>query len=222
MKKKYLILLFIILKNYNIEAFLLKPSYIFKVQFPEFFKSKPQIQAYYRGYNLPIKSGICKLPEDTGSMFYIIIAKTISFIKSESNNYLKLKPGSHSKCYRILRNSTAAFNPEQKPWKIQEELQEEQSERLPDNSIIICMDPNYVKELKIDSKNSNKNSKEKVLPIIIIDPEVSESEFNKSLEFSLLASLDINAIHSKVSHQTHNIKNCMISMSSKPTKDIPC
>jgi hypothetical protein len=176
-----------------LNAVFYEPSYLCTVQFPIHFKEKTPIPARYKGVSLMIKEGSCSLPEDTGDIFYLLITPNIQPDKQKHTG-VRLKRVLNQPCkwYAIRRNSTAEFNPHQKPWLITEETPEQFSEILPDNTLVVLMDPRFVSGLKLvrDLCSSNKH-----IPAIVLDKEANEDEFNKSAEMCHLGAIDSKALH---------------------------
>lgn len=188
--------------------------FMLTVQFPKSLKDIPNFRIYCEGNK--IKGDINKnskrvtfaLPEDKKrTHFTLIITEKIQF-KSEENTilYLKLADEQPYKFYSLQLIKTDPQAQEEKDsrkdpiyqWIIEEQKVSLEDGRIPDDAIIICIDPSYIE--KLEGGNAIE------LPKIFIKEDAvqlagSESKFDDSWTKILLSSLDADSIHANLQHE---------------------
>jgi len=170
-----------------------EPFYMCGIQFPSHYTTKPEIAARFKGVKFTLKNGSCQLPQDTGDIFYIVITEEVQQNTQKNNSSpLKRVPNIPCRCYSVVRNSAALFGQDQKPWLIEEIPLEAQSEILPEEAILFLINPAYIKKLDIIENLCNHA---KYIPVLVVDPSITEADFEASLDKSELASININQLH---------------------------
>lgn len=205
------IFIILLLAPLIVRATRLEPSYLFAIIFPSTYSSKPRIEARWKGKFLNIENGSCLLSNGiVDDIFYIIITEeVVPHVQKNRAPRLKRVVGRQSKCYQIIRNSTAAFNKEQSPWLFREKPLEEQEEILPENALVILLDPVHVQGLKIIA---DKNNSIKSLPALIISSESSQEQLQESINNSVLAAVNTNMLHSRVASSKQWSGNCLLEI----------
>lgn len=187
-----------------------KGIFVGSVQFPKTLEDIPQFRIYHGGNKL--KSGIhthgkkvtFTIPEDKRrTAFTVIITESIQFA-SEDNTiiYLKLAQNQPYKFFSIqlikMDNGIVENDKRKEPtyeWIIEEQHINLLDSRIPDDALIICMNPNFIQGLE------GGNSVE--LPKIIVKNDAvqlagSQAKFEDSYAKLLLSSLDTDAIHANI------------------------
>lgn len=185
------------------------------VQFPKTLTDIPNFRIYCGGNK--IKGDINKnakrvtfaLPEDKKrTSFTLIITETIQF-ESEENTilYLKLADNQPYKFYslQMIKIENEDFDKEKAvrkeptyEWIVEEQKVSLEDGRIPDDAIIICMNPKYIEKLE------GGNAVE--LPKIYLKNDAvqlagSESKFDDNWAKILLSSLDTDAIHANLQQE---------------------
>lgn len=182
------------------------------IQFPK-LKKLPDIRAYRLGQIIdfdkePKRSRLVYSIMDDRSQihYFILITNAISFATADNTvKYIKINPEQPYKLYLLTLKEIAVSDTklDQSPrysWIIKE-LTLPPDGRIPDNSLIICYDPCFVKTL-----HGGNNGVE--LPTIVIDPDIvatlgsEQALLEKSAEL-LLATLEYDTVHA---HSKQEIK----------------
>ena len=173
-----------------------EPLYMCGIQFPSHYTAKPNVSARFKGVTFVLKNGSCQLPQDTGDFFYIVITEEVKQ-NPQKNSPSPLKRILHApcRCYQIVRNSAAYCGLNQEPWLIEEIPVEAQSEVLPAETLLFLVNPAYIKKLEIVENLCNHA---KYIPVLVVDPAVTEADLQESLIKSELASIDINMSHKPI------------------------
>lgn len=178
------------------ESFLLK-GYI---QTPASVKSDPEFRILFRGKQVTSDdSGFYSFPIDRKlNEYYLLICKNVKqrFKKINTVKKLSVKKTKDYKYYFFKKTEDG------KSW-IKQEL--ELGNKIPKNTVIVLMNPNYVKT--VEPWNINLDFKFINLPKIVLNEQVSKERLNRGSAKSLLRSLDKTVFHEKVSKQVKNFPN---------------
>jgi hypothetical protein len=187
-----------------------KGIFVGSVQFPKTLTDIPHFRIYYGGNKIKSdihvnsKKVVFSIPEDKRrTSFTVIITESIQFA-SEDNTimYLKLAKNQSYKFFSIqlikMENAIIENDKRKDPtyeWIIEQQHINLLDGRIPDDALIICMNPNFIQGLE------GGNSVE--FPKIIVKSDVvqlagSESKFEDSYAKLLLSSLDTDAIHANI------------------------
>ncbi len=130
-----------------------------------------------------------------------VVAQSTSCDDCNTIRSLVMAPSTPYKCYKIshTQNPSLRFG-SQKPllWNIESAKLSKKSNGgliIPDNTIIVLANPNYIEKLETDTWKSLNNTYR--LPKIVIKEGISEFASNDMADKALLASLDMNAFHRK-------------------------
>lgn len=224
--KNCLILLSIIVPVicYSLEShneMITKPtSYIIRLEFPASVKKIPAVSGYYKGYKLEFDNDMCIIPESRCyNNFAIVVTNQVNH-KSDRNNiqYLERMENKPCRLFYITREYDIN-NPEATTsWSIEEEKEHNLPLRLPESAFVLLLNPKYIDTISYDKQMKLKLNKVKdsviILPTIVISPTITEEELNKSSIYTLLASLDANAIHTQPKKAVKQERTVLISMNT--------
>ncbi|MFI5333038.1 MAG: hypothetical protein ACHQVS_02965 [Candidatus Babeliales bacterium] len=197
--------------------------YMGSIQFPRDLEELPVMRVYHCGHKIKCEAHNTNkymsfaIPGDRQRFYFdIIITPKISYKVHELNTikYLTIPQEQAYTWYRILLVKKAMIegNKGQSPygWEIHKLFFGHGSDRrIPDDAIIICYDPNLVEDL------TGGNAID--LPTITIKSNVVDlvgsehSLHEKSIEL-LLASLDVNALHSTIEQELHHGQKTVLAM----------
>ncbi len=174
------------------------------IQFPNSIHHMPNPRIYYGGRialreaHNESKTVTFSIPKNKyTNSFYLLITESIGCQTKQDNiiDYLKISPDKKHKLYgiRLLEHHN---NPTETDyyWDIIE-TRVDNSGRIPDNTIIVCLPSNYIEG--VDGGSALE------LPTIkikqnILDVAGSEEKFDEASIALLLASLDSDTIHTPV------------------------
>lgn len=177
-------------------------------QFPQTIMSVPVPRIYYMGKTIPceVHEGTKKvtfdLPKQKNThQFFLLITESIScelkkndFLNQQTIDYIYVPVGKTYKYYKLTLTNEKK-EPEELPklcWKIKEKQLALNTNRIPDEAIVVLYSPEYIDGL------SGGTSLE--LPVISIKPDVvdlagsAENLYESSIKLQL-ASLNSDAIH---------------------------
>jgi hypothetical protein len=190
--------------------------YVASVQFPSIIKELPKMRAYFGGRKVVCETDGDRLVftiETDRSMrkLYLLIVEDHSFKFDETIRYLKIKPNTDYKLWSlelIHKKNTEVVAPklvggikldtdEKSPyyWIIREEILDGTTGQIPDNTIILRYNPNFVDHLE-ESRSSVD------LPRIVIASDIlkkvgSEANLHELSTRYLLSALECDTIHGR-------------------------
>lgn len=193
-----------------------KTLFIGSIQFPASVQVIPSVRIYYAGRKISTEMNadgnriLFSIPEQKNrTLFYLLITPEFQFVSKENTiEYLKLKSRMPYQFYVIELMATQEAAPTNKrqrfsitgsetnstkyQWNIKELPLNLPSNRIPDETIIICFDPSYVEKLQ------GGNAVE--FPKIIIKPDLltllgSEQKLHELSTSWFLAALNTDTIH---------------------------
>lgn len=189
-------------------------SYILKVDFPKSIEKIPELCAYYRGYKINFDRDICLIRQAIPSNQFILVITSEVNHKSEGNNIKYLERIESKPCKVFYITSKIDKNNISK-WSFEEENIENLPLRIPEGSLVLLMDPNYIDCLKnYEEQEISKNSYGTIitLPKIIIKKNAQANEINSSMNYIWLAAFDSNAIHTNVKRASKENAKVIVSM----------
>ena len=187
-------------------------SYILKINFPQTVKIIPDICSYFKGYKINFDRDLCVINQPTHiNQFILVITPQVNH-KSEGNNIKYLERIENQPC-RVFYLTNNVDNTINSNWSILEEDIDNLPLRLPDESLVILMNPNYLDSLKnkVDNEN-NINNIVINLPELIIKQTITQEELTTASIYALLASFDSNAIHTPVKKISKKEKDVIASV----------
>jgi hypothetical protein len=177
-------------------------SFVIKLTTSLFIKAKG-LRAYYKGNPFIFNDeNICIVSEKKRHTFTLIIVKDTHLImESNRKKYFKLKPNAPFLWYDLdlfFDDPLDSFikNPHYH-WHINPRKPEDVSLRIPEDALIILLDPHFIEELYIPpySHVTNKcNALTIYLPYIKIKEHITTQEFEKALIQHLL-DFEIKTFH---------------------------
>lgn len=195
-------------------AYAAKTLFMGAIQFPKSLFTMPDLRIYYGGNiikyekNLGNNSISFSFPDDKRrTEFYVLVTETIKFSAIDNTiEYIKIPTNQAYKFYTLNLIKTENNDPTPEQLKSKQDLATYtwtiaetalKNGRIPDDAIIVCYTPQYVKSVEGGSAIA--------LPKIIIKDNVlelagSEDKFMDSSIALLLSSLDTDAIHANI-HQ---------------------
>lgn len=197
-----------------------KGLFIGSIQFPSALNNVPDIRVFCGGNKISCeKDNVAKritfmVPEDRHrTIVPLVIAETVEFEVVKNSNtiaYLKIPAGKPHKLFMLeLQKVAKKVDPESRSkvyheddftyeWDIREEKALFAQGRIPDDSIVVYFNPDYIATL------SGGNRFE--LPRIVMKHNLlalagSEEKLHDISTSLILSSLDLNAIHANVESQ---------------------
>ncbi len=186
-------------------------SYIFTVKMPKaVVRDIPTILGYYKGEQLNFDSNFCIIHEDLKtSSFTIIVTPDISRKAEDKNVYcLERKENLPCKIFYVNQVEKASKSENSADydieWHIEKETNlKEMPKKLPDNAIVILLDPEYVDDFRVldNQKNLEVNGKAVIirLPVLILKLKNNDTKdiksFQESFDHALIAAIDQKPIH---------------------------
>lgn len=187
------------------------------VQFPHTIQTVPDIRIYYSGHkitseeNATTKQLLFSIPKlQQTRKFFVVITEKLQFELEENTvKHIKLPNNTPYKFYELTLVEQERDSTEKNPldnkyytWQIQEQRLSSPVRHIPDETIIICLPPEYVDHL------SGGNSIE--LPHIILKDSLltivgSEAELHDRAARLLLSALNYDTLHAKVNQEVKNI-----------------
>lgn len=195
-------------------------SYIARIQLPPRVKSN-QIKAYYKGTLLKFDDSWCLIPEDQKSLtFSLIITPAEIEPVSEGNTTRYLKRNSSAPC--AWYDLTLEIDPHHKNgyhWLIEKKNLTDVPTRLPEHSILLYTDPEHIEKVEhIETKKPAGFALKTMiinLPTVVFKETIDHVAFEEAAVTALLASLDLDTIHSRVKTTSQKDKNVVLSMLSR-------
>ena len=179
------------------------------IQFPHTVSAIPSVRIYCAGRIIPCttdqrnKTISFTIPKySQQELFNLLITEQVSFSFTESGNnasFLKLKDGQPYRLYALHQMPKFSSEPEKltKEWRIRPAslpLENGKTIRVPDETIVVCLNPSWVAEL------DTSNSFELQLPSIKIKSNIvelagSQEKLYESSARLILAALDSDTMH---------------------------
>ncbi len=190
-------------------------TYILSLNLPEKIKNAPTINASYKGYRLAFENKLCYITEAKQSNNFVLVITPEVEPKIEGKSVKYLERSKDKPC-RLFYISNFNFNDlGNLDWTVEEEKPENLPIKLPEDAIIILMNPNYIEKIQpINSTNKNNNLKH--LAEIIIKKDVSQDELDHESIYSALASMSPNAFCTLQTKQSKEKECIFISKSNSP------
>jgi hypothetical protein len=193
-------------------------TYMLRIKFPPLLHKIPPICSYYKGKKLTFDQDFALISETkNGVNFSLFITQpeyapkpkcdgnTIRYFERHAH-----KPGKFFHINRLPYGSQM--------WRVIEKKVEHIPLRLPDDTIILLLDPKFVSEIKqiADSQLVSDLYQNNLiaLPTIILKPDLNQEELTHTTELSLLAACDLNTFHmpTKEKTQVQRFDKVMLSM----------
>ncbi|BDC35102.1 hypothetical protein Noda2021_10600 [Candidatus Dependentiae bacterium Noda2021] len=214
--KKLLLVLSTLFSTQTFFGFIEKTVFSGTIQFPLAVKKVPDVRVYCAGRKIcgeldhetkKISFAISDYRQRTFFYLAIASAKNIGYELAVPNSntikYLKVDPTQPYKFYAIelvlipedANTETASKSPTMVYKWLIKEIELPTTGQMPDDTIIVCYDPNYVERL--DGGSSFE------FPKIVIKPDIlsivgSESTLHQESAKILLSTLDLDTIHASV------------------------
>lgn len=188
--------------------------YILRIHFPTHIKKIPSIYGYYKGQQLTFENDMTLFfdPQQR-THFTLVITPEVAHQATDNHiKYLRRKPDVECSVYSLDRE----YDPEAgttKGWKIQQEDLKSLPERLPDDALILLLDPSLITSISYSKAHDTKTGIIN-LPSIFIKTALSQEELDSAALHGILASLDINAFHKRIETATKEAGSVIISMRS--------
>ncbi len=194
--------------------------YNLRIQFPSKTQSKPSLIALYKGCEYVSTDGIFEIHDERScSEFHVLITENLKLPNTPDIEYLETSPNHSYKLFKLTRKVTIkeTTTPAQeitgsKPslilepmeyWDIEELNHNEAALRIPDTTIIMLMNPDFIKELISETWRPDDSFIK--LPKCIFNDEIEEKMLQEVSTKMVFASLDLRCLHKKVTKTT---KSC--------------
>ncbi|MFA6066689.1 MAG: hypothetical protein WC707_05915 [Candidatus Babeliaceae bacterium] len=198
-------------------------SYILKLQLPQHLLGASGPWISYKGNPLSLDAHWCVIPERQEIVTCsVIISQNIKY-KSEGNNVQYLYRDENDPCaWYDLTLQTHIASPRKKEsfplWRIEERLLTEVPVRIPENAIIVLINPRFVDHLE-EHKEKNEHKKTTVrLPDIVIKQDVPLKDWNNAIHYSNLAFIDLKAILNKERQEIYQSSEASITLQRHPNE----
>lgn len=194
-------------------------TYLLKIKFPNHIIEVPKIIGCYKGYRLEFENNLCFIEQSYQGhhQFVLIITPEIE-PKLEGNNvkYLERKNDKPCRLFYLTGKYDQTFEKNKINWQIEEENSENIPTRLPEDALVLLTNPRFVRGVKSIPNESMESMQDLdsliILPEVILKNEITQKELNESSVYSLLASLDSNAICTPpIKKASNHIKTVVIS-----------
>lgn len=199
-------------------------SFIFNIEFPLTISNIPVINGYYKGERLKFDKDFCIINEEAKATSFTLIVTEQIKLKSDGNNIKYLERIKNQPCKFFYINQVEKTDSKAEEtdivWKIEEETDINLlPTKLPDNSIVIVLDPTYIQGLKLQNgknKNIQCNNKSILIKLPTLALKLKDTQDEEDLltafDYASLATLDLNAIHAKTKESVKNNDTSIISM----------
>ncbi|HRN78450.1 MAG TPA: hypothetical protein PLU71_04370 [Candidatus Dependentiae bacterium] len=192
------------------------PLMLGSMQFPQTVESIPVPSVYWMGKKIP-----CEVHDATKKVtfdfpkgnkiqhFYILATESISYqlkkskkLDQQTIDYIKVDHDQHYKLYKLSPSTNINDDQTTYVWNIQPINLNSQTRRIPDATIIVLCNPDYIKELE--------GGNELTLPTIVMQADMveragSQEKLQENAIVLQLASLDTDTIHAPLKHVVKNI-----------------
>lgn len=177
-----------------------KKLFMGSIKFPEAIITIPNLRIYYKGQiitcesNNETKNLAFSIAEESKIVsFYLLITEKITYA-SEKNTIKYLKAIQPYKIYKLTLDNEN----DTETWAIESIAPNLYDNKIPDNTIIVCCNPEYIDTIKGGTTI--------MLPDIIIRNDIlqlvgSEKQLHEHLNELLLASLDYDTIHARIQQE---------------------
>ncbi|MGC2310290.1 MAG: hypothetical protein WA432_01555 [Candidatus Babeliaceae bacterium] len=184
-------------------------SYIIKLLTASSALKATGLNVYYKGNPFVFnEENICVITEKKRRTFTVVITQEIEIvIKKNQKKYFKLKKDAHFLWYDLDLVVDDPVDPfithAQYHWHINPRLPQEVAARIPDNALIILLDPDFIEELhnpelELHKKNQliEQNSRAFTLyfPLIKIKKDITPQQFKQSL-MKHACELEMKTLH---------------------------
>lgn len=194
-------------------------TYSIGVRFPESLSHDSyEVPAYYKGHKINLHRWT-SLP--AGQPCSILITPTVSF-KTQGNTVHYLKRDADKPC--LWFDLTLTFCNEEDEggnkksyydWIIEERDEDELPLRILDHTLIVLVDPAYIKGLVVEP--AVPNSVDVVLPTIYFKDDIQEQDLKDGMVKVLMEAMDLDGIHCKTCPCSVSCKECVVISTPKPT-----
>lgn len=174
-----------------------KTLYAGAIVFPSTFTSQPRLTGYYKGARVSISNDRFEIKEYPNSPgFYFLFTLSPITPKTDLNDpntiqHFQLAPDGSYACFKVMRVRS------DKMWHIERVTLTQNADktcRIPENSIILPFDPEYIEELRFDRKNSLYAT---TLPTTKLKEDIPQHKMNEMVLRATLVALDLNPFHRK-------------------------
>jgi hypothetical protein len=196
-----------------------KTVYYGTIQFPMNLHHIPDIRIYYKGYRISCETNnetkratFSIVDENHRSDFKLLFTEHLQFETTEQNvvEYLKVPDYATYKFFSLNLIKTNPFleeteegssNGHKTTWKVRELRKALHNGIIPDDTIIVCMDPNYIE--KINGGNTTTLPSFKIRHDLVKFVGSEEKIQQKADELLLSMVMDCDAIHATLQQEIH-------------------
>jgi hypothetical protein len=181
------------------------PWYSMRINFPATFKKIPVLCGYYKGYKLEFDENLCIIPENNQacSYFTVIITEQVQHINDGTLEHLTRLADKPCRLFHVSRRD--------KQWHVQEELTDNIPLRLPEEALVLLINPLFIEDFKAQ-ESTRLEIPIITLPTLYIKSTVTQQEFDITALRALFASLDVNPVHSSVKKTVKKERSLVISL----------
>ncbi len=194
------------------------------IQFPIQIKNPPPLTLLFKGseYTLMVdkdgnvsKKGTYEIYEESDcQQLYILITENLKLPTTPDIAYLETAIGHSYKLYKLTRcykkreiplsqeesSKPAVMVEAVQYWEIEEIKSDESSIKIPDNTIILLMNPVFITEITSEPWRSDDAVIK--LPTIIFDDTINEKALQEVSTKMLFATIDLRCLHKKITKTT--------------------
>ena len=192
-------------------------SLLLTIEFPTAIKEIPKLRVYHYSKHSAniVDTEVCSgalemtIHEDSScSGFGVLVTEQLEPPTKNNPTYISVDKGAPYKYYKINRASTAGPNEPQ--WIISEFSGIGTPSRIPENTVIVLVDPSLIEGLKPVTWKPHPGIVK--LPNLVISKTITQEQLTKSFQETRLSALNIDPIHTKVAMAEQVLPTTVIRM----------
>lgn len=175
-------------------------SYILTLQVPSYITDTAGIKGYYKGYQIDLTEQWALLPECGNPLTFSLLLTDNVSIKGKGNTirYLERMDELPFKWYDLTLKFENIATGTTYSWNVEERDRTNAPSRIPDTTIIILINPDFISSLSASEAQTMVNSSSNIcMPTILFKEDIAPAEFKDSLVQTIMGTLNLDAIHTK-------------------------
>lgn len=187
-------------------------SYILKILFPQ--DIHPSLRGYYKGEILDLHDGWTTINEEERTNTFSLIF-TDEIIEAKDGTSTKHLERSSKKPILWYDITLTFIDNKTLTWNIEKKASKSVPLRLPNNAIVIRINPKFIEKISMPSRVQSPDSNHILyMPTIVMKQHLTEKEesaLEENMLYGIMASLDLDRIHARTSKniQRHNNRVCI-------------
>lgn len=171
-------------------------TYMFRIKFPYHIENA-KVCAYFKGYKLEFENDLALILQHKPiTNLFVVITEQVNNKKTANNiRYLERIKNKNCRFFYVTRKFDNIAN-EYCGWKIHEEDSKNIPIKIPEKSIVILLNPNFVSGLSYNEADNFCDNKNLIsLPTLKIKSNIKQKDLNKSCLNSCMNSFNTNTMH---------------------------